>query len=244
MRAGRWGGGGGGEVSAKTTAAAIIAAAQARGARTLDEFDSKRVLAAYGMAVTAEARVATLDQAVRAAKRILYPVVLKACSAEIAHKTERGLVAIGIADKMALARAFARLSGRAGKRYRGAWLVQEMVAGPREVMIGMTRDPAFGPAVMFGLGGIFAEMFGDAAFRLAPLSARDARAMLGEIKGARLLDAVRGLPAVDRARLARAIMAVGRIAADHDGIAEIDVNPLIIRGRAPVAADALIVVGR
>jgi len=231
-------------VSAKTTAAAIIARAAAAGQRMLDEFDAKRVLACYGVPVAREARVAGLAEALRAARRIGYPVVLKACSAAIAHKTERGLIRVGIVDERALAAAYRALARRAGGRYRGAWLVQEMLAGSREVMVGMTRDPAFGPAVMFGLGGIFAEVFADTVFRLAPVSPRDARAMLAEIKGARLLGAVRGLPACDRAALARTIVAIGRIAREHGAIAEIDVNPLIIRDRRAVAADALIVLAR
>ena len=133
------------------------------------------------------------------------------------------------------------LAKRAGKRYRGAWLVQEMVKGAREVMIGMHRDPSFGPAVLFGLGGIFSEILQDVVFRVAPLRKRDATDMMRAIRGHKILDAVRGMPAVDRDALAKALLAVGKIALDHPDIAEIDVNPLIIRGNRPVAVDGLVV---
>jgi succinyl-CoA synthetase beta subunit len=222
-------------------AAAIIRAARARGHRMLSEHESKRVLAAYGVPVARERLVRTLAEARAAATRIGYPVVLKACSAEAAHKSERGLVAVGLRGPGELAAALTRLRRRAGRGARGEFLVQEHVQGSREVMIGALRDPEFGPAVMFGLGGVFSEILQDVVFRLAPLREREARAMLRAIRARRILEAVRGLPAVDTGTLARCLIAVGRIALDHVAIAAIDVNPLIIRGSAPVAVDALIV---
>lgn len=218
----------------------LLQAARARGQRTLSEHDSKRILAAYGVPVAREVLVRTPAQARAAARRLGYPVVLKVCGPEAMHKTERGLVALGIADERELRRALAALRRRAGPGYRGDFLVQELVAGRREVMIGMVRDPQYGPAVMFGLGGIFTEVLRDVVFRLAPLTGREARAMLGAIRGHRLLGAVRGLPAVDTDALARSLVAVGRLACEHPEIAEIDVNPLIIRGARPVAVDALV----
>ena len=222
-------------------AATIIRAARARGERMLSEHESKRVLAAYGVPVARETPVRTLAEAKAAAARIGYPVVLKACSADAAHKSERGLVAVGLRGPRDLGAALATLRRRAGTGARGEFLVQEQVQGSREVMIGVIRDPEFGPAVMFGLGGIFSEILQDVVFRVAPLREREARAMLRAIRARRILEAVRGLPAVDSGALARSLIAVGRIALDHPEIAAIDVNPLIIRGSTPVAVDALIV---
>ncbi len=221
--------------------AKIIQAARKSGHRTLSEYDSKRILAAYGVKVSRERLVATLAEARDAAKRIKYPVVLKACSADAAHKTERGLVAVGLGTQKELSDAFATIRKRAGRGYGGGYLVQEMVKGQREIMLGMIRDPQFGPSVMFGLGGIFTEILQDVAFRVAPLKKRDAMAMMGEIRGHRILDAIRGMKAVDTDALAESIVALGRIGLDHPEISEIDINPLIVRGATPVAVDALVV---
>jgi len=222
-------------------AESLIRAARKAGQRTLSEYDSKRILAAYGVPVSREALVATASEAKAAAKKIGYPVVLKACSADEAHKTEKGLIVVGIASQRELADAFATLTKRAGRGYRGAYLVQEMVKGAREIMIGMHRDPSFGPSVLFGLGGIFTEILRDVVFRVAPIRKADAREMMRAIRGHRILDAVRGMPAVDSDVLSHVLMAVSRLALDHPDIAEIDINPLIVRGSKPVAVDALVV---
>jgi succinyl-CoA synthetase beta subunit len=219
----------------------IIRAALANGQRTLSEYDSKRILGAYGVPISREQLVSTMKEARDAAKKIGYPVVLKACSADEAHKTEKGLIAVNLSTQKALDEAFAMLTKRAGKDYQGAYLVQEMVKGAREIMIGMHRDPSFGPAIMFGLGGIFTEILQDVVFRVAPLKKRDATDMMGSIRGHKILDAVRGMPAVDKDILSRALMAVSQIALDHPEIAEIDINPLIIAGKKPIAVDGLIV---
>ena len=116
-----------------------------------------------------------------------------------------------------------------------------MVSGAREIMIGMHRDLSFGPAVMFGLGGIFTEILQDVTFRIAPLRKKDARDMLRSIRGHKILQAVRGMPAADLDILCHSLMAVGQVAIDHPEIEEIDINPLIIRGSKAVAVDALIV---
>ena len=116
-----------------------------------------------------------------------------------------------------------------------------MIKGGRELVIGMIRDPQFGPCVMFGLGGIFTEILGDVTFRPAPLSEADAAEMLREIKGNKILDTVRGMPAVDADSLIQCLMAVGRIGLAHEEIQAIDVNPLIVQGSRPVVVDALVV---
>lgn len=227
--------------TARTAVHAIIRAARSRGERALSEHDSKRIVAAYGVPATREAVVRTAAEAVRAARRLGYPVALKACAAGEAHKTERGLVALGLDDDRAVRMALGGLQERVGPGVAGAFLVQEMIRGSRELMMGMTRDPRFGPCVMFGLGGIFAEILDDAVVRIAPLGARDALAMLRGIRAHRMLGAVRGLPAADAPLLARSLVGLGRLGLDHPEITEIDVNPLIVQGTRPVAVDALVV---
>ena len=219
----------------------LIAGSLKAGHGALSEYDSKRVLAAYGVPVTRERLVKTAAEAKAAAARLGYPVVLKGCAHDLLHKTEAGLVAVGLGSPKEVADAFQTLKTRAGKTFNGRFLVQEMVKGDRELMVGMTRDAQFGPSVMFGLGGIFTEILEDVSFRLAPLKSSDARAVMSEIRGAKILGAVRGMPAVDKATLARAIVGVGNVAADNPQIAEIDINPLIITGAKPIAVDGLIV---
>ena len=226
-----------------TKAARIIQAARAAGQTTLSEYDSKRVLKLYGVPTSKEALVTSLAAARTAASKIGYPVVLKACSAGAIHKTELGLVAVGLGTAKELMEAFRHIKKRVGPGYDGAWLVQEMVSGQREVMIGMVRDAQFGPSVMFGLGGIFTEILEDVCFRVAPVRKRDALDMMATIRGSRILGATRGMKPVDRQVMTQAIMALGRIGLDFPEISEIDVNPMIIRGARPVAVDGLIVLG-
>lgn len=223
----------------ETKAARIIAAARARGQAALNEYESKQVLAAYGIPVTREALVGDLAAASAAATRIGWPLVLKACDHDITHKTERGLVQVGIATVDQLGAAWQRMRTDGG--YGGDFLLQEKVRGARELVLGLIRDPQMGPSVMFGIGGIFTEIFEDVVFRLAPLSLADGLAMTDEIRGAKILEAVRGLPAADRGALAAAAVALGQIGLDHGDIQEIDINPLIIAGSLPIAVDALVI---
>lgn len=227
--------------AAKARVSAILDGARARGERALSEHDSTRIVAAYGVPVARGALVKTTPEAIGAARRLGYPVVLKACAAGEAHKTERGLVTVGLDGDRAVRMALAAMRERTGPDFAGGFLVQEMLRGSRELMIGMSRDRHFGPCVMFGLGGVFAEILDDAVVRVAPLAEREAQAMLRGIRAHRVLDAVRGLPAVDTRRLCRSLVGLGRLALDHPDIAEVDVNPLIVQGARPVAVDALVV---
>ena len=168
-----------------------------------------------------------------------FPVAVKACAWEIMHKSGRGLIALNIRTEEALRDAFRSIRVAAGREI--PILVQEMVAGSREFVAGMTRFPGFGPCVLFGLGGVFTEALKDTAFRSAPLSASEAEEMLTDIRAKALLGEFRGLPAVDAPALAGILQAVGAIALLHPEIAEIDLNPVIIAGSKPVVADALFV---
>ncbi len=216
-------------------------------ARDLSEFESKRILAQYGIPVTREALVRSVGEAFAAAERIGYPVALKVQSADIAHKTEARAVRLGIADATALTAAYDEVLANARAHSHDATidgvLVQEMIGGGVEVILGVTNDNLFGPAIMFGVGGIFAEVLEDVTFRLAPVTAASAREMIAEIKGYPLLTGARGKPPADVDALADAIVGLSALAIDlQDSLAELDINPLFVmeRGRGVIAADALI----
>lgn len=219
----------------------LVARSVKAGEGALSEFDSKRLLSAYGVPITRERLVNSEKDARAAANRLGYPVVLKGCAHDLLHKTEAGLVMVGLGSSKEVANAFRELKARAGSDFGGRFLVQEMVKGDRELMIGMTRDEQFGPSVMFGLGGIFTEILEDVVFRLTPLSLSDAREMMSEIRSAKILNSVRGMARVNRPMLARVIVAVGKAAVDNPDIAEIDINPLIVSGSHPVAVDGLVI---
>jgi acetyl-CoA synthetase (ADP-forming) len=219
----------------------IITQAIREGRTMLSEYESKQVLNTYNIPITREAVVANRDELLKAAHEIGYPVVLKGCSQEIAHKTEKGLIVPDIRTDKEAEEAFEGLNQKLEGLLDGKVLIQEMVAGKRELMVGLTRDQQFGPCVMFGLGGIFSEILKDVSFRLAPLTRKDALEMMAEIKGRKILDAVRGMAPVNQERLADIIINVGRIGLENERVKEIDINPVIIADTDPVAVDALIV---
>ncbi len=218
----------------------IIKQALKDGLTTLSEFDSKKVLTEYKIPVTKEIVAKDVNELQLAAEKIGFPMVLKGSSADIAHKTEAGLIKIDIRTLEEATAAFEEITVKMGAD-KGGVLVQEMVKGQRELVVGLTRDPQFGPCVMFGLGGIFTEILKDVAFRVAPLTRKDAMDIMVDIKSSKILDAVRGMEAVDREVLADILIAVGQIGMDYDEVQEIDINPLKIRNGKPVAVDALVV---
>jgi acetyl-CoA synthetase (ADP-forming) len=217
----------------------IIKQAVAKGQKTLSEYESRLVIESAGVFVAAAVLAKTKNKAVEAAEEIGFPVVMKGCSSELAHKTEAGMVALNINSSEEVALVFEELTTKM-KNLDGV-LVEKMVRGSREFVIGLSRDPSFGPCVMFGLGGIFTEVLKDVTFRVAPLTRVDALEMIDEIKTKKLLGEFRGSPAVDRESLAKALIGVGDLGIKYDSIAEIDINPLIICGDKPVAVDALVV---
>ena len=219
---------------------AILEKAIREGRKTLSEYESKDLLKSYGIPVTREILARSREECMKAAQAIGYPLVLKGCSPHLAHKTEKGLVRVDIRSEQEAVLAFDDLTSRMEENEKDI-LVQEMVKGPRELVAGMTRDPQFGPCVMFGLGGIFTEILRDIAFRVAPLEKRDALDMTQEIKAHKILGAVRGMPAADLDLLCDILVKVGEIGLENEFIQEIDINPLILSGAKPVAVDALIV---
>lgn len=217
----------------------IIQHALARGQKTLSEYESSLVIKSAGVEVVPSVLARTRDEAFQMSEKLGFPVVIKGCSAELAHKTEAGMVKLNVGNSEEAAHVFDELMGKI-KGLDGV-LIQKMVKGSREFVIGLSRDPQFGPCVMFGLGGIFTEALKDVTFRVAPLSNEDALEMIDEIKTKKILDEFRGSPAVDREALAKALVGVGELGMKYDSIAEIDINPLIICGDKPVAVDALVV---
>jgi succinyl-CoA synthetase beta subunit len=218
----------------------IIEEAVKRGAKTLSEHESKLFLAEHGIPVTREVVVSTEENAVLAAEDIGYPVVLKGSGEALSHKTEMNLIAIDMRSEAEVREAFQRLTSNPEVTVEEV-LVQQMVKGDRELVIGLTRDDQFGPCVMFGLGGIFTEILEDISFRVAPLRRVDAMEMMDDIRGKKILDAVRGKASVDREVLADILMSLGQIGLDYEKIREIDINPLKILDGKPIAVDALVV---
>lgn len=218
----------------------IIEEALKRGAKTLSEHESKLFLAEHGIPVTREVVVSTEENAVLAAEDIGYPVVLKGSGEALSHKTEMNLIAIDMRSEAEVREAFKRLTSNPDVAVEEV-LVQQMVKGDRELVIGLTRDDQFGPCVMFGLGGIFTEILEDISFRVAPLRRVDAMEMMDDIRGKKILDAVRGKAPVDREVLADILLSLGQIGLDYEKIREIDINPLKIIDGKPIAVDALVV---
>ncbi len=218
----------------------IIEKALGEGKTTLSEYESKQILKTYDIPITREVLVEDVKDLAKAAQEIGYPLVLKACSSDISHKTEKGLIRVDIRNEDEATAAFEEImAGMGGEG--NAVLVQEMVKGQRELVIGLTRDAQFGPCVMFGLGGIFTEILKDISFRIAPLEKRDALDMMRDIKGHKILDAVRGMEAADLDVLADILIKVGQIGMENDRIKEIDINPVILSASKPIAVDALAV---
>jgi acetyl-CoA synthetase (ADP-forming) len=217
----------------------IILNALQKHQKALSEYDSKRVIAQAGVTITQEVLVSTKEEAMKAALEIGMPVALKGCSPELMHKTEYGMVKVGLHTKEEVGIAFDELMSK-GMKLDGI-LVQEMVEGDRLFVIGLTRDPQFGPCVMFGLGGIFTEVLHDVSFRVAPITMDDAYEMIDEIRTKEILGPFRGSPAVNTELLAKALVGVGDLGIAFNEIAEIDINPLIVCEDRPIAVDALVI---
>lgn len=215
------------------------------GTGTLGEHRSKQLLERYGIPVVNEVLLAPAEIEALTSAPLPFPVAVKIESSDVPHKTEAGAVRLGVQDLAGLKQAAREVMAAAGKHTPGARiegvLVQEMAAG-LETLVGAVNDATFGPTVTFGLGGMFTELLHDVTHAFAPFDAETARGMIGEIRGAALLNGYRGRPALDVAALADALARVSQLIADHaNRIVEIDVNPLFVREQGVVAADALIV---
>jgi len=204
--------------------------------KILGEREAKTVLGKYGIKSAPERQAKNADEAVKAASELGYPVVLKA-DGDIEHKTEAGAVKLDLRDEAALRAACGAMTAA-----RNGFLVQQMVKGGVELVVGIKRDPQCGPVLLVGLGGVLVEVLRDTALALAPVGKAEARRMLQGLKGFRLLQGYRGAPAADLDAVCDAIARISEFAADHaDAVEEIDVNPLLARPDGAVALDALIV---
>lgn len=216
----------------------------------LAEFEAKRLLAEYGIPVTREELVARPEDAERVAEAIGYPLAMKIQSSDIPHKTEAGGVQLGVADASTVSAAWKtiveNIRRHAPQASIDGILLQEQVTGATEVIVGVNNDPVFGPAVMVGLGGIYAEVMRDVSVRLAPVTRAEALAMIRELRAFPILDGARGRPKADIAALADAIARVSALAMDLcDELVELDINPMFVfaDGSGVKAGDALIRTG-
>jgi acetate---CoA ligase (ADP-forming) len=224
-----------------------ISAARAAGTPVLPEYAARELLEAYGLKFPPVRKVRTLDEAVRAAAEIGYPLVMKVASPDISHKTDVGGVALGIGSAAQLRTAWAHmhrsLAARAPQARIEGFELEQMVVGGKEVLIGIQRDPGFGPIVVFGLGGIYVEVLKDVTFRLAPLRPLSAKHMVETVRAFPLLTGVRGEPPSDLEAIYETLERVSQLAVDLPEVTEMDINPLIVRGvgQGILAVDARVV---
>ncbi len=211
-----------------------------KGRPALSEYESKKLLSLYGIPVTREKLSHSAEEAISASVELGFPVALKACSPDLMHKSEHGCIELNLRSERDVREAYERISRSIDLKLDGI-LVQEMVSGQRELVVGLTRDPQFGPCIMLGIGGIMTEVFEDTAFRMAPLEMAEAKDMTEELRFKAIFGAFRGQKPVDMEMLCRALIAVGKIGLELEAVSELDINPMIItpEGRV-VAVDALV----
>lgn len=225
----------------------VVASARSEGRTLLNEVEAKQTVIEAGVPAT-ETRLATsADEARKHADELGYPVVLKIVSNDIAHKSDVGGVKLNLENGDQVAAAYDEIMANARQAEPNASIqgisVQKMAKPGTEVIVGMTTDPQFGPVMMFGLGGVMVEVMKDVAFRVVPLSDRDARQMITDIKGKAILDGVRGQPPADVSALANTILKVSEFVAAHPEVKELDLNPVLAYEDGAVAVDARIVIG-
>ncbi|OHC11282.1 MAG: acetyl-CoA synthetase [Planctomycetes bacterium RIFOXYD12_FULL_42_12] len=212
------------------------------------EPESKELIAAFGITTARHTVTASVKEAIQAATSIGYPIVLKIVSPDISHKTDVGGVKVGIKDAEGVKAAYEEIMKNVNikkpdARIEGI-LVEKMATPSTEVIIGGLRDPQFGPAVMFGLGGIFVEVYKDVSFRIAPLEEYDAIDMIHEIKGSKILKGFRNTESLDITSLAQTILKVSNIMVSLEEIKEIDLNPVLVYPKGVKAVDARIILSR
>ncbi len=228
----------------KGRVALMILEAGRAGRTEIGEREAREVIAAYGLRLPQNVLARTVDEAVAAATGMGFPVALKIVSPDILHKTDVGGVRLNLQDADAVAQGFQSIDASVRRFFPNAAIqgiaVQEMVMGGKEVILGMTRDPQFGPLLMFGLGGIYVEVLKDVAFRVAPIGPDEAEAMIREIRSFPLLRGVRGEKASDLAAVVDALCRLSQLCVEFPEILELDVNPLLVRpaGEGAVAIDA------
>ncbi|ABN70334.1 branched-chain acyl-CoA synthetase (ADP-forming) beta subunit / acetyl-CoA synthetase (ADP-forming) beta subunit [Staphylothermus marinus F1] len=223
----------------------IIQKAYEEKRRKLLEHEAFEIIKAYNIPAPETAIARSLEEAIKIAEKIGYPLVLKIVSPDISHKSDVGGVILNIKSKEELIKAFNKIYENVSKNAPGARivgvLIQKMAPKGLEVIIGGLRDNIFGPVVMFGLGGIFVEVLKDVSFRIAPLTEEDAFEMMSEIKASKLLEGYRGQPPVDKKSLAKIILSVSKLLEENPEIESIDLNPVMAYPDNAVVVDARII---
>jgi len=226
--------------------AEVIDNARSQGRTLLTEVESKQVLHEAGIPVAISVLARDKKEATEAAEKAGFPVVLKVVSPDVAHKSDVGGVLLGLESKEDVEEAFDEImasvkAAQPDARIEGV-AVQKMATAGTEVIVGMSKDPQFGPVMMFGLGGILVEVLKDVAFRIVPLEPKDAREMVREIKGFPVLEGVRGQPPADVAALEKLILRVSEFIEAHPEIEELDLNPVFAYPDGVLAVDARILI--
>lgn len=224
----------------------IIKNALFEGRTALLEPEANRVCGLYGVPVTNFKLAETEREAVKFSREIGYPVVLKIVSPDILHKSDAGGVIVNLKTPEEVGGAYRRIIDNA-KQYKPdakivGLIVQEMAPSSTEVIIGMTKDPTFGPALMFGLGGIFVEVLGDVSFRIAPITERDAVEMIREIRAYKILEGVRGREPADKDAIVDILLKVSKLVTEHEEIDQLDLNPIFVYSRGAKAVDTRILI--
>jgi acyl-CoA synthetase (NDP forming) len=229
------------------TSATIIDTARLQGRTVLNEIESKQLLAQAGIPVVEARLAASRDKAAAIAAELGFPVAVKIVSPQITHKTDAGGVKLGLASADEVRAAFDEILTSAKRAAPEARIegvsVQRMAEPGTEVIVGMTTDAQFGPVLMFGLGGVLVEVLKDVAFRVVPLTPRDARQMVRDIQGFALLEGYRGQAAADLAAIESLLLSVSSFVEQHPEIEELDLNPVFAYSKGAVAVDARIVLG-
>ena len=238
------------EIDRRTTLE-VLESVRAQDRLTIGDSEARQILTAYGLQIPKSEIAATPEEAIDLAREIGFPVVLKIASPDILHKTDVGGVKTDLNNAEDVRDAFELMVYRAQRYLPQAhlWgcLVQEMVpAGGQEVLVGMNRDPQFGPLVTFGLGGIYVETLKDVTFRVAPISVQDAKLMLREIRAHAILDGVRGKPPLDKDAIVDAILRIAQLVQDFPEIVELDINPLMVypQDQGAIAIDMRLVLSK
>jgi len=224
----------------------IVEKARAEGRTLLTEIEAKQMLEEAGVPVSPARLAKTRDEAVAVASEMGFPIVLKIVSPQITHKSDVGGVALGLVSAAEVGDAFDRVVASAKQHAPEATIegvaVQRMERQGTEVIVGVTKDPQFGPVLMFGLGGVLVEVLKDVAFRVIPINERDARQVIREIKGYPLLEGYRGIEAADIGKLQELLLQVSSFIEAHPEVAELDLNPVFAYGDGVIAVDARVVI--
>lgn len=203
--------------------------------------ETKKMLLEYNIPLVETELVNSLQEAKNSALKIGYPIALKVFSLVVFHRTEQGLVKLGVKDERGLNSVFNELLRRSKKIEIEGILVQKMVGG-FEIVCGMKRDAVFGPVIMFGLGGIFVEIIKDVSFGIVPVSQKEAMEMIKETKGCKILQGYRGSKPANLDRIVEIILKTSRMAIENENIKEIDFNPIFVNGSNIMTADAKIII--